>query len=169
MRVIFSMMNDDERSPEERRATERALYLLGYRDHSYKELFDKLEKNYESEICLLVCDKMTQMRLINDVAYAEKLAKNLVETRLMGLYRAKQQMRYKGLSTELIEEALAPYDEDVLARLVTLIGKKYARLLTNDADEASLRRVKGALARAGYGYSDINAALEIYTETSEEW
>lgn len=156
---------DDEKTPEERRAKERALYLIGYRDHSYKELFDKLEKNYDSEICFSVCDKMVEMRLINDADYAKKLAKSLIENRLMGSFRARQEMLHKGLSRETVDEVLEDYDEDTLERLCKLIEKKYARRLT---DEREIRRVKGALARLGYSYDDINAALEIYTNELEE-
>ena len=36
---------------EFRKAKERALYLLDYRDYSYVELYKKLEKNYSEEIC----------------------------------------------------------------------------------------------------------------------
>ena len=36
---------------EFRKARERALYLLDYRDYSYIELYNKLEKTYGTEIC----------------------------------------------------------------------------------------------------------------------
>ena len=41
---------------EFRKAKERALYLLDYRDYSYVELYKKLEKNYSEEICDAVMD-----------------------------------------------------------------------------------------------------------------
>ena len=35
---------------DRRRAVERGMYLLDYRDYSYKELFKKLSENYDEEI-----------------------------------------------------------------------------------------------------------------------
>lgn len=46
---------------EFRKAKERALYLLDYRDYSYVELYKKLEKNYSEEICDAVMDKMLEL------------------------------------------------------------------------------------------------------------
>ena len=62
-----------------RKARERALYLLEYRDHSFKELYDKLEKNYSNEVCEAVMQKMVELGLINDEEYAEKYARQLFE------------------------------------------------------------------------------------------
>ena len=49
---------DDERI----RAKRRALYILAQRDHSKKELYDKLIKNYPPDLCEMVvglCASMT--------------------------------------------------------------------------------------------------------------
>ena len=59
---------------EFRKAKERALYLLDYRDYSYVELYKKLEKNYSEEICDAVMDKMLELGTVNDRRYAQGLA-----------------------------------------------------------------------------------------------
>ena len=43
-----------------RKACERALYLLDSREYGYVELFKKLEKNYEDDICYRVCNKLAE-------------------------------------------------------------------------------------------------------------
>ena len=91
---------------EFRKAKERALYLLDYRDYSYVELYKKLEKNYSEEICDAVMDKMLELGTVNDRRYAQGLARTYVEVRKYGYYRAYQQMRQKGLTKPIIEEAL---------------------------------------------------------------
>lgn len=58
---------------EFRKAKERALYLLDYRDYSYVELYKKLEKNYSEEICDAVMDKMLELGTVNDRRYAQGL------------------------------------------------------------------------------------------------
>ena len=77
------------------RAKERALYILEARDHSYAELYSKLEKNYSEEICFAVCDKMTEIGLINDSLYAKKLAKYYFTVKKYGKYRAFNEMKRK--------------------------------------------------------------------------
>ena len=70
---------------EFRKAKERALYLLDYRDYSYVELYKKLEKNYSEEICDAVMDKMLELGTVNDRRYAQGLARTYVEVRKYGL------------------------------------------------------------------------------------
>ena len=78
---------------EFRKAKERALYLLDYRDYSYIELYKKLEKNYSEEICDAVMDKMVELGTINDKRYAQGLARTYMEVRKYGYYKAFQMMR----------------------------------------------------------------------------
>ena len=63
---------------EFRKAKERALYLLDYRDYSYVELYKKLEKNYSEEICDAVMDKMLELGTVNDRRYAQGLARTYI-------------------------------------------------------------------------------------------
>lgn len=151
-------------SSDKRRARERALYLLTYRDHSYKELYQKLKKNYSDEICDEVCDKMEESGLIDDRRYAEKLSREYIVGKKYGEYRARAEMRQKGLDKELIDEALSEYEEDTEERLSELVERKYARYLT---DRKGVQKVKAALVRQGYSYSDINAVLDDYIDETE--
>ena len=149
-----------------RRARERALYLLSSRDFSYKELFEKLEQNYDEEVCYTICNRMAELGLINDQRYAEKLARTLFEVKRVGMYKAKQEMRLKGLSDELIGQAVSEYEESTADRLEELVDKKYARYLT---DDKGVKKVKSALTRLGYSYGDINAVLELYDLDFDEF
>ena len=146
-----------------RRARERALYLLDYRDYSYIELYKKLLANYDEQICYDVCDKLAELGLINDRRYAESLARKYMEVKKFGYYRASREMREKGLSKELIDEALSQYEDSVIERICQLVEKKYLKKLEQ---EDGVKKVKNALVRQGYSYSDINAALE---QLFEEW
>ena len=144
-----------------RRARERALYLMESRDHSYSELFDKLEKNYPEEICFEVCNRLAEMGVINDRRYAEKLCRQLFEVKKLGRYRVKQEMRLRGLSSEIIEEAMENFSEEdePYERLQELVEQKYERYLT---DRKGVLKVKNALARKGYSFGEIKEVLELY-------
>ena len=67
----------------------------------------------------------------------------------------------KGLTAEIIEEAMAEFDEedDSFSRLEELVERKYERYLV---DRKGVNKVKNALARKGYSYSEIKAVLDLY-------
>lgn len=144
-----------------RRARERALYLMESRDHSYRELFDKLEKNYSEDICFEVCNRLAEIGVINDRRYAEKLCRQLFEVKKLGRYRVKQEMRLKGLGSEIIEEAMENFSEEdePFERLEKLVEQKYERYLT---DRKGVEKVRNALARKGYSFGAIKEVLDLY-------
>ena len=144
-----------------RRARERALYLMESRDHSYRELFDKLEKNYSEDICFEVCNRLAEIGVINDRRYAEKLCRQLFEVKKLGRYRVRLEMRLKGLGSEIIEEAMENFSEEdePFERLEKLVEQKYERYLT---DRKGVEKVKNALARKGYSFGEIKEVLDLY-------
>ena len=144
-----------------RRARERALYLLDERDYGYVEMFKKLENNYPEDICYEVVNDLSRLGLIDDRRYAQKCAEYFLTRKLWGKYRAREEMRRRGIPSELIDEALEEYDEGSDDRLRELIEKKYARKL---ADENGVNKVKAALARQGFSYDEIKQVLAEYEE-----
>ena len=155
---------------EYRKARERALYLLDHRDYSYVELFHKLEKNYSEDTCYRVMDRMVELGAVNDNRYAEGLARHYVEVKHFGSRRAFQEMRNRGLTSEVIKRALSVYDEDEETtwydRLYELVETKYLRYLD---DEKGVNKVKNALVRYGYSYDLIREVLRgIEEEYGEE-
>ena len=104
-----------------------------------------------------VCDKLSEIGVINDRRYAENLARRLVEVKLMGRYRAVNDMKQKGLPKSIIDEALAPYAEGERERLRELIEKKYMNKL--DYEDRN-RKVTASLVRYGYSFDDIRAVLK---------
>ncbi len=160
-----SGVEDIVHANDARRAKERALYLLDNRDYSYAELFKKLSENYDEDICYEVLNRLAEIGCIDDRRYARYLAEKLCTVKKYGYFKAREEMRLKGLSRDIIEEALADYSEDTSQRLLELIDKKYARYLT---DEKGVKKVKAALARLGYSFADINAAISEYTSGQYE-
>lgn len=144
----------------ERKSRERAMYLLSGRDYGFVELFRKLEKTYPKEMCLRTCKLMAEKGLVNDREYAFRLGKQLFEIKKESAVAVRYKLTQKGIPKDIISEVIDTYcedDEAVKERIKALVEKKYRRYLT---DEAGVRKVKNALARLGYGYSDINSALK---------
>lgn len=147
-----------------RKAKERALYLLDYRDHSYKELYDKLRRNYSPDICEAVMEKMIEIGVIDDRKYAERYARYLFEVKRAGKYKARAEMLKKGIDKEIVDEFLEEYEEDTQERLKELVEKKYARYLT---DEKGVQKVFNALVRYGYNYSDVREVIKEFMDEVE--
>ncbi len=165
LRVPEEAVSQLIKANDTRRARERALYLLDVRDYSYIEMFKKLEASYPEDICFEVCNKLASLGLINDRAYAKKLAEHYSVTKKFGYYRAREEMKRRGISTEMAQEALLPYREEASDRIGEIIDRKYARYLT---DEKGIDKVRSALIRLGYSYSEVNRAIKDYIENIEE-
>ena len=149
-----------------RRARERALYLLDYKDYSYVAMFKKLRQNYNEVLCYRVMQKLVDLGVINDRRYAQGLARHYMEVKLFGRRRAFQEMRLKGLTKEVIDLALEEYEQGTGERLRRLIEKKHLRYMT---DEKGINRAKNSLIRYGYDYGDIKEALrEIQIDSEDE-
>lgn len=144
-----------------RKARERALYLLDYRDYSYIEMFKKLENNYDEDICYDVVDSLAKLGIIDDRRYAENLAEKLMTVKKCGYYKAVQEMRLKGISKDLADRVLSEYEDSTIQRLLELLQTKYVRKLE---DENGITKVKNALVRQGYSYSQINEALDEFLD-----
>lgn len=144
-------------------AKKRAMYLLGGKDYSKKELLNKLLNNYSRESAEEAVNQMAEYGYIDDERYAEKLARVYVEVRKYGKRRAKMMMMQKGLSAETAETALDKYSSaDIVGEIIAVIEKKYYDRLFIEGLEGKkeMQKVIAALARRGYGYGDIKAAIE---------
>ncbi len=150
-----------------RRAYQRALFLLDYRDYSAKEMTEKLIKTYKSDtLCSAVLKKLKDNGFIDDERYAERMARKLVETRKFGYRRAEREIMLKGIDKFTAEDALAVYDDRFSENLMELLETKHSRYLTDSSDRKSIEKVKNALVRYGYDFSDINRAVKEYFENS---
>jgi regulatory protein len=150
-----------------RRAYQRALYLLDYRDYTYSEMFKKLLENYKSEsLCTAVMKRLTEHGFIDDRRYAERMARKLVEIKHFGYRRCKREIMLKGVDQFIAEDALAPYEEAFGENLMELLNTKHSRYLTDIEDRKSIEKVKNALVRYGYDFSEINRAVKEYFESA---
>lgn len=151
LREIISLSN-------ERRAKEKALWLISYRSHSKKELKDKLKRNYDEEAAEKAADRMEELGLINDEEFARQYARKLILTKKMSARAAEYELIRKGIGKALSEEIINEIDCDPQEQILAVINKKYK----NISDEKVKRRAVAALQRLGYGWEDIKSALDAH-------
>ena len=142
-----------------RRANEKALYLLEHRSHSKKELTDKIARTAASrEAAQAAADRMEELGLVDDEAFAQSYARELFLRKRFGPMRVKQELRQKGISPELIDELVDQYDDGELLQenIRMVLEKKYSAWRE---DEKTRRRAFAALQRLGYSYEQIRAGM----------
>ena len=142
----------------ERRAKNKALWLISYRDHSKKELKDKIKRTCDEASAEKAVERMEELGLVDDEDYARRYAKKLLSQKKMTKRAAMFELSRKGIDKETAEAALDEIDVDYRENIREIIDRKYP----NISDEKIKRRAVAALQRLGYGWDDIRAVLEEY-------
>jgi len=150
-----------------RRTRERALYLLGYKSHTKKELTDKLAKTSDEDTAAEIAGRMEELGLVNDADYAERYARQLTNSKGYGMSRIRQQLYKKGIDRELIDDTLEQLAQtvDVDEKISELIERKYQRYL---GTKKGVDKTINALIRLGYRYDDIRRVLNTF-DTPQEY
>lgn len=154
---------------EERRAREKALYLLSRRDHARGELEKKLRTAAGAQIAADTAARMEALGLVDDAAYAARLARDLAARKCFPRRRVIQELTAKGIDRETAEEAADAAMEELGAddrqQALALLRKKYYnRLLDDDAR----RKTAAALARYGFSADAVRYAMEQAADWREE-
>lgn len=100
-------VEEQAREIEERLARERALRLLGYRDHSARALVDRLaDDGYPRSVAEAVVSELGQQGLVDDRRYADSVAHALTTGRGLGRARARRELARLGVPDDIAETAL---------------------------------------------------------------
>ena len=148
-----------------RRAQEKALYLLEYRNYSKRELTEKIARTAASrEAAQAAAGRMEELGLIDDRRFGEDYARELFSRKGYGARRAAQELRRKGLDQELVQELVEKYGgpEQSGENIRRVLEKKYPGW---QEDEKVRRRAFAALQRLGYSYQEVREAMG----AGEDW
>lgn len=145
----------------EKRAKEKALWLLSTRDHSKRELETKIRKTSDCQSAKKAVERMEELGLVDDEKFARRYAEELINVKHLSTRGAKYKLTEKGIDKELAEEILDELAPDPREHIEILIERKYKRYLS---DEKGRRKTVAALQRMGYGWSDIKAVMSNFFE-----
>ena len=144
----------------ERRAKEKALWLISYRDHSKRELEQKIRRTCDADAAEKAVERMEELGLVDDERFARQYAQKLLFGKKMSKRAALFELTRKGVDKETAEAVLDEIETDPREQIREVIEKKYRDI----GDEKIKRRAVAALQRLGYGWDDIKAVLSEYTE-----
>ena len=139
------------------KALNKCYDLLSRRSHSVKELKDKLLKIFDADITERAIAQMIDYGYLDDEAYAKELFDYLVNVKKLSERFIILEMNKRGISAEIYNELIDGADIDNVGTAFDIISSKYLRKLS---EEGGRQKVIAAMARKGFSYSDITAALE---------
>lgn len=136
------------------KAYARALEYIMRRPRSVKELRDYAwRKQWEAEVTNRVVTRLIEKGFLDDAKFAVAWVRHRALGKPMSERRLKLEMKQKGLSNDIIAEALTSSDTfDELAALRQLIAKKRGRYTDS-------QKFKVYLARQGFSFDAINEVL----------
>ena len=138
-----------------------ALYLLGRRGRTERELRDKLaEKKYLDDDIDRTIERLKEMKLIDDAVFAANYARDKVTIYRRGRFRIGLDLLRKGVGRDQIDQALGEVEEaDELSAAQSLAE---SRLKNWQALDPLKRRARltSLLQRRGFSARVVRAVLE---------
>ena len=169
-RIDVGMDIDDNKlknlieSSDIKRAKDKAMWLISYRDHAKGELIEKVKKDSSYDAAVKAVMRLEELGLVNDERFAMRYASDLINLKHLSKKGAVRKLNEKGIDKELANEVVDNMDVHTDSHLKAIIDKKYARYL---CDEKGKRRCVNALMRLGYSYADIKCVLSQYIDTDD--
>jgi len=146
-------------------AREKALRYLEYRSHSEKELCDKLKRaGAKEEDIPTVMEFLREYGFVNDCRYAKDMAKDLKNIKKYGKHRIASELKFRGISSEYIEEALCELEDDEATELMPLVTRK----IGSDFERKNIEKAIRYFVYRGYSYEDIKTCIDRLKENYTE-
>jgi regulatory protein len=162
--VVPEALDDALSSVELPLAKERALLLLGYREHSANELERKLrDSGYSADVATAVVKRFVEVQLVDDSRFASAWVRSRRASGY-GTRRVRQELERKGIDAETIGAALADEadDADELARALAALGSRKA------TDRRSRERLIRRLASRGFPLGIAVSAVDMVDSASDD-
>ena len=137
-----------ESKSNNRRAYSKALYLLGFRDYSEKEMQNKLKLDFTDDAIENTIEKLKEQKLLDDEKFASKYADVLIFEKKFSKKMAVYELTKEGIDKQISESIVDDIDVDEKDQIMDLISRKYK-------DEKVKRRAIAFLQRHGYKIHDI--------------
>lgn len=137
-------------------ARELCLRLLAARARSRSELAERLAAaGAEAVTAEQVLDRLTEVGLVDDAAYASGLARSRRAERGLSRRALTGELRRRGLAEEVVAGAVDGATTEPDAAVALQLAQRRARTLTHLPPDAQRRRLSGYLARRGYGFDVV--------------
>ncbi len=147
------------------KAKKHALYSLGRKSYTYKELNDKLKELYGIDIANEVCEYMCELGYIDDESFAQDYVHDAIYIKRWGIYKVRFEMQKKGFDKAVIDKVLSQYDsEDYEEQIFSILQSRFYGKLDTPKE---VQRAFGYFLRRGFNYSDVKRCIKSFVEENE--
>lgn len=161
MQVDETFLTELKFESDYKRAKDRAMYLISFRDYSEKELSSKLRRDYGVAVAEKAVARMQNLGLINDLNFAQKYARELLFNKHFSKRRTEFELLQKGIDKDTVCDILAGLEYDAVEQIRFLVDKKYRLAYF---DEKVKKRAIAFLQRYGYNWDDIKRFFDSYCD-----
>ncbi len=139
-----------------KKALGRALDYLTRRPRSYWEIEQYLQKKEVSTIHIeSVLQRLTELNLLDDLAFARYWIENREAFRPRGKYALRYELRQKGVSETIIEQALSQGELDEVESAYRVARKKWRNLRGFENQWQLQQKLAGYLGQRGFSWDII--------------
>jgi len=119
-----------------------------------------LKKEVSAELIAEVLDRLTEVGLVDDQAYAELFVRSRCMAKKISRSSLARELRAKGVADELAQVALAGISDDDEYQLAREAAEKKLRSMRGLSEQVVVRRLFGMLARKGYSAGVASKVLK---------
>ncbi|MEM1125288.1 MAG: RecX family transcriptional regulator [Bacteroidota bacterium] len=144
-------------------ARARALHFLAHRGRTEEEVRRKLRQvGFGEAVTEQTLDRLRELGYLNDAAYARAYTQARYRSRGYGPRRIRDELRRRGVSAPLIDEALAELAEqaDPLEAARRHARRRWRRLVHEPDAYKRRRKLSDFLVRRGFEYDVIRQLVE---------
>lgn len=165
MNVDSNLLGEIALKTEQEDAFNYAVKYLGKYSVTVKKMKNKLyEKEYTTPVVNGVLEKLLEFGYLDDYRFAESLINQ--KKNKLGSRRLQNELRLKGVPSDIISELLAEIDEDETFDTAMAVAEKWYRTheLETHEDYAKFTRF---MAYRGFEFSIINACRDALKREAE--
>lgn len=134
-----------------------------------KQLEDKLrDRGAAPDVAARVLDRMGEVGLVDDEAYAEMFVRSQQETKGLATSALRHELRRKGVAEATVDAALEEIDPEHEKEQARALVARRLRTMRGLDREVQTRRLAAYLARKGYGpgvsYQVVRETLDVLPE-----
>ncbi|WP_339266160.1 RecX family transcriptional regulator [Paenibacillus sp. FSL K6-1330] len=153
---------------ERQRAYVEALNHLARKPRTAKEITQRLQqKGFEPSSVETTLERLEKDKLIDDALYAKMWTEQRMTSHKKGRLWVKQELRQKGIGTELISEALGEISADAELESALAVGRK--KWQQTHGEMLDRKRKTGAyLMRRGFGGDQVRQVLKRLVDEDQQ-
>jgi regulatory protein len=141
------------------KAKRGAIDLISRRPRSTTEIAQNLRRKEVPEVVIeRVIVRLTELELLNDATFAAFWVEQREAFKPRSRLALGQELRQKGISRELIDEALQDFDETAAAQQAAL---KQARQWSHLPEQEFRNKLGAYLQRRGFSYDAVREVIEM--------